>query len=363
MFVLSATLLAAPANAADERIATALAARGRGDNALAIALLRAVTADAPGDADALRLLGTTLAFAHRYHEAIQVLDHARALAPRDLDIALALSRTQLWAGDLRAARRVAADAAAIAPDNAEWRELETSLGAAERDAPRVALDLAATQSRVTIGTSHRSWRETAATLAIPFDARTTVSATADVEDRSTNTDTRLTLRADRRAGWGAFYGAATITPDATFREHWSALGGVVIPLNPAITVSLEVRRAHYDLVDVTVVEPGVTLHTADSRWELTGRSVNLWGEGARHHLGWSLRGDYAPRLGLRLSAGAATYADTEAGLTRRVDSGFVGAAFPISSRLSAQIVADHENRHTSYSRNGLTVALHWRFGR
>jgi YaiO family outer membrane protein len=356
------TVLASPAWATDDRFSTAVAARERGDYAVAIELFSQVATEHPNDADGLRLLGTTLAFAHHYREAITVLERAHDLSPRDEDIAIALSRALLWSGKLAAARSLAADASGIEPANPDVRDLSASISAAERDAPRAALDVTETLSRVSIGSSRATWSETAATLSVPLDALTKISAGVDIEDRATSTDTRLSLRADRNFGFGSAFIGVTQTPAATFRERWSILSGVVIPIKPFLLGSIEVRRAHYDLVDVTVIEPGLTIHSLQDRWSVTAHSVNLWGEGARHHLGWSLRGNYALSSAMQLFAGGATYSDTEAGMIRRVDSAFVGAAVPISARLRLQIVADHEVRRTSYTRDGIGLGLHWRFG-
>lgn len=358
-FIVGIVVLASPAQATDDRFSTAVAARERGDYASAIKLFTQVATDHPNDADVLRLLGTTLAFAHDYRAAIAILTRAHDLSPRDEDISIALSRALLWSGKVNAARRVAA---VIEPANAELRDLSASIGTAERDAPRVALDVTETVAPVSIGASRATWLETAATLSVPVDALTTIIAGVDVEDRTTSTDTQLSLRADRRFAWGSAFIGVTKTSAATFRAQWSVLTGVIIPINPYLLGSIEVRRAHYDLVDVTVVEPGLTVHSRRDRWSVTAHSVNLWGEDARHHLGWSLRGNCALSSTVQVFGGGATYSNTEAGVIRRVDSVFVGVAVPVSRRLRLQIVADHEVRRTSYTRDGIGLGLHWQFG-
>lgn len=362
--ILCITGFASSAHADDQRINAALAAREHGDNAHAITLLRAVAADHPADADTLRQLGTTLAFAHRYREAIAVLDHALALSPRDGDIILVLARARLWSGDVHGAQRVAAKIAAFDPSNSELREVSKSIANAEHDGPKTMLDLAETVSHVAIGGSNAHWFETVGTLSVPTGPRTLAVAGVDVENRTTSADARLSLRGDQRFDWGTAYVAVTATPSATFRERWSIAGGAVIRFTPMLLGSIEIRRAHYDLVDVTVVDASATIHSPTSeRWSVAAHSISLWGEDGRHHLGWSLRGDVSPSSALRLFGGGATYSDTEAGITRRVDSAFLGASMPVSRRLSAQLVVDHEVRYASYRRDGVTLGLHWRFDR
>ncbi|MDP9025019.1 MAG: tetratricopeptide repeat protein, partial [Candidatus Eremiobacteraeota bacterium] len=242
-----------PVFAQDATVATAIADRDRGDYLGATHLLQLAAARHPEDADLLRLLGTTLAFAKHYGESIQVLRHALALSPRDADIGLALCRALLWSGRVKEANVVAAQVAAYDPKNSELGEVQRDIAAAYREAPRIGIGLSETGSRVRIGTIDRNWFETDATISVPIRSRMTIVAGVDVEDRQTSTDTQLTLRADSHIGKGFMYLGGTATPSATFREHWSLLAGSVYPVLRRIDVSIDLRHAHYTGVDVTVV--------------------------------------------------------------------------------------------------------------
>ena len=359
----SALTQAAPAFAQDTAVAAAIADRDRGDYPGAIRLLRVAAGRHPTDADVLRLLGTTLAFAKRYGEAIEVLRRARTLSPHDADIGLALSRALLWSGHLKEADIVAVQVAANDPGNGELGEVQRDIAAAYREAPRIGLGIAETGSRVRIGTIDRDWFETNATISVPVRSRTTIVAGIDVEDRQTSTDAQLTLRANSHIGKGFVYLGGTATPSATFREQWSALAGGAYPVMRLIDVSVDLRHAHYPGVNVTVVEPGVAIHSVGGTLALAIHLINLFSNDSPYRSGWSLRGEAKVFHSSSVFAGAATYPDTEAGVTRRVRSFYTGATIPISSRLNAELVFNHEVRRDSYTLDALTLGVRWRLGR
>lgn len=363
----AALMATAPASAQTvaKTIDAAIAARAAGDYPRAIMLLEAADSAEPDQPTTLRLLGTTYAFARRYPKAIETLTHAHNLAPNDSDISLALARAWLWSGDSRKARAIADALAANDPANGELPDLVRLIDRARRGEPGTTPGalIAVTQSvaGVDVGGIHRTWYETVATLAVPLSRQTTLSGEIDHEDRAVAVDTRLQLRVDRRfANQAAGYLAVAGTPGASFRERWSVRTGGEISVARPLSLTLDLRYADYGPTTIVVVEPGVSLHTRDDRYALAVKSINLWGEARSHQNGWSIRAEAQPHGAVRLYAGAATYPDTEAGITRRDRSAFVGATLPVASRLSVRLTYEYENRASSYTRNSVIFGASWR---
>lgn len=328
---------AAVAQANDQSLVQAIAAHNAGRFDQAIALLEALDRSHGDDPTTLRLLGSYYAAAGRYRKGIATLQRARALAPHDQDIALALARAHLWSGHLTKAEQVAAEIGVADRANVELPALRQSIDRARHanDARRPSIAVSNTISRVKIGGADRRWNETAVTLSDPLSDRTTISAELDVEDRAGVTDTRITGRIDRRVEAGAgVYLAAAIAPGATFRENWSIRAGGEWQLLRNVAVTVDARHAHYGIGNVTVLEPGVRLQTADGRASVTLRSINFWDESNSYHNGWALRGDAFIVDEIQLRMGLASYVDTEAGSTRRVRSLFGSLAIPLTPRLA-----------------------------
>lgn len=346
-------------------ITAAITARNAGDYPTAIAGLEAADRAYPGDPTILRLLGTTYAFAGRHAEAITVLERAQALAPRDQDIALALARTYLWSGRLADASQTAAAIAASDPGNAELPALTQSIDRARAGEPaatrRPQVAISQGASHVDVGGRRQSWFETTAALSVPISTRAALSGEVNLESRSGVIDTRFQLRFDRRIGQASSaYLAVAGTPNANFRESRGVRAGGETRVAGPLTLSLDLRYANYGQTTIWVVEPGVRLHTRDERFSLGVRSINFWGELRRHQIGWALRAEAQPVGPVRFYAGGATYPDTEAGITRRLRSGFFSVAVPIGNRLGLRVTYEHENRASSYTRNSAVLGISWR---
>lgn len=356
-------LPAAPARAVDP-VAEAEVARRAGDAARAIALLEPLAAGRPHDSDILRRLGVSYASAARYPQAIATLERARVLAPADQDIALALARTRLWAGDKTGARREAEAIRCADPANAELPELLEALDRG-RQAPsaRNGVSLTAALSGSTVeldagGT--QDWREAVAAASVRLGNGTTLSGEVEHVDREFAVDTRLSASINTRLGDTAnFWLGATSTPNASFREQWSTRGGVEIKATRHSNLLLDARYASYRSTSVTLIEPGVRLTWDGQLWATELRSINSFQEG-RHRLGWSGRVERLMPGDRKLFAGAATYPDTENGITRRVRGGYVGFALPLAGALTLRLTADRERRAAAYDRYGLTAGLTWR---
>jgi YaiO family outer membrane protein len=359
-----ALIVAAPADRAAV-IASARAAIARQDNAAAIALLESARAASPQDPEILRLLGSAYAYAHRYPEAIATLSRAETLAPADLDIKAALARAYLWSGDRAAARREVAAIETSAPDNEDARQIGAQIDSASAvpGPGGVGFAIAESLSRVDIsGGRDRTWSTTTLSVFGKVAAETTLSLQAEREDRQTAIDTRLEARIDQRFGGGiSGHLAIAGTPNADFRERFGIAAGIEATLTSRLTLVADVRHADYGSATVTAFEPGFRFTLPAAGTSLSARMINLWDETGTHRSGVTGRLDKEFASGVTLYAGAATYPDTEAGVTRQVAAAFAGGAFPVSARVTLRAGVDYERRRTSYTRKGASLGLQFKF--
>jgi YaiO family outer membrane protein len=346
-------------------IADARAAVTRGDNAAAIARLEGARGALPNDPEILRLLGSTYGYAQRYGEAIATLRQARAMAPEDLDIRAALARVYLWSGDRDAARSELAVIEARDPANAELAAIRGQLARAEGDQPvRPRRGVFANQgvARVSLDNGpDRTWWTTTFGAFGEVARGTTLSFEGEREDRGTAVDTHLLARIDQQFS-RALRGhvAAAITPKADFREQWSLRGGLEADVGGRVTLLADARHADYGAIQATSVEPGVRVGVPALRSSATLRMINLWDERGDHRSGWSARIDTETRGGTALFGGVASYPDTEAGITRRVRSAFLGASVPVSDGVTIRATGEYERRIDSYTRKGVSLGLQLR---
>ena len=346
-------------------IADARAAVTSGDNAAAIARLEGARAAHPDDPEILRLLGSAYAYAQRYDAAIATLREARALAPEDLDIRAALARAYLWSGERDAARSELAVIESRDPANAELAAIRGQRARAEDVQPsRPRRGVFANQgvARVSLDNGpDRTWSTTTLGVFGQVGRGTNLSFEGEREDRGTAVDTRLLARIDQQfsKGWRGHI-AAAVTPDADFREQWSIRGGLEADVGRRLTLLADVRHADYGTTQVTMLEPGVRVSVPALRTSATLRMSNLWDEQGKHRSGWSARIDAVTCGGTSLFGGVASYPDTEAGITRRVRSAFLGAAIPVSEGVMIRATGEYERRRDSYIRKGVSLGLQLR---
>lgn len=354
----------------DALIREATAAREAQDFARAIRLLESARADHPDDPEILRLLGTNYAFAKRYDEAIATLSHARDVAPGDLDIRLALTRAYLWAGRPSEAESELRGVEARDQGNAEAAALRRQIDATATNAVpsselrRGGVALWSSISDVSLASGDdRTWWTAGASIYGTVAPRTTLTAQVEREARGRGLiDTYLLARVDH--GFSPSlraYLAVAGTPNADFREHWSLRGGIEGDVGGSVTLLLDARHADYGHTNVTALEPGARLAIGPLRGSATIRMINLWDETNHYRSGWSGRLDSELGNGMSLFGGAATYPDTQAGVTRRLHAAFAGVQFPIGDRWSLRLTGDYEKRRQSYERKGATVGLQMRF--
>ena len=349
----------------------AMAARAAGDHARAIQLLEGARLRSPNDATVLRLLGTSYAFNRQYPQAIAVLEQAHAAYPADQDIALALARAYLWSGRHDDAQAIAVQIARADPATAELPALRQSIDRALTGATTEPAS-AETRRRTIVALSQgywdvsahgasRDWYDTGIAVAAPVGRNTMIGMAVNREDRAGIVDTRMELRVDQRfSQTAAGYLAVAMTPNADFRERWSLRAGGEARVQDLLTLTLDGRYADYRITEVVVAEPGVRLHTPDDRAALAVKMINLWDDGT-HRSGWSARGEYQLAPAFRINGGGATYPDTEAGITRRVHSWFVGGAYDLNDTLSLRATYEHTRRVSSYTSDGVVVTLMGRF--
>ena len=318
----------------------------------------------PRDADVLRRLAAAQAAAGRLSVALATIERARELAPDDLDIRLARARILNWSGRRDEAR---AEADSVAARDAAYPELADVRAAIAASASpviahRAGLAASLGLASVDLAGGNQHWTSFAATGFVPVGTRATLSATAEVEARR-QTDTRLSLRIDRRVGAGEAFAAVSVTPEADFRERFGLAGGLVYPIGGGIDASFDLRHFRYSGVSVTVAEPGVRLRLGGGKFVMTARWINLFRSDDGHRQGVAVRGDWQVGGDRIVFAGAASYPDTEAGVTRQVRAIYAGAVIPASERLSFRLTGEYEHRVASYTRRGLTIGVVWRLDR
>lgn len=351
----------------DSEVAQARAALGRGDNRAAILLLQQARIDDPQDAEILRLLGSAYAFDRRYQEAIEILEQAKGLAPDDLDIRAALARAYLWSGDRT---RAEAELNAIeqrspsSEDAAAIRE-QLSASAEKGEARPARFGIAASQSFSHVSFRQRpsqTWGTTSFATFGSLGPGTTLSFEAEREDRQTAIDTRLEARLDQRISSRVrTFVAFSATPHADFRERWGVTGGVEADVLPFATLIADLRHAEYRDASVTIFQPGLRLAWRSAAVDATVRMINLWDEQGTHRTGISSRIDHSFSGGATLYAGAATYPDTEGGVTRQMHSLFAGGTLPLAQHVLLRAGVDYDRRSASYRRKGASLGLQVRF--
>lgn len=365
MVAMASSAQAAPGASREALVSAAEAAMARQDDAAAIALLQQADADFPNDAEILRLLGTAHARAGHYPPAIAALQRAKTLAPADNDIGAALARAYLWAGDRKAAEQEVAAIEQRSPQNADAAAIRQQLRAEAASAARSRFGLAVAQGFSHVSFANRpgqTWATTTLAVYGHVGTGTTLALAGEREDRQTFIDTRIEGRIDQRISphlrtYVAFAG----TPHADFREKWGVSGGVEADVTPYATLIADVRHAEYRDVSATSFLPGIRLTAAKMGLSATVRMINLWDEQGTHRTGVSGRMDGTLRGGATLYAGAATYPDTEAGITRQVHSLFLGGTVPLAERITLRAGLDYDRRRATYTRKGGSIGLQFGF--
>lgn len=359
----AAICTSAPAQANDRGalIEQALAARAQGDFPKAILLLEQARQSAPDDTEILRLLGTSYAFNQQFARAISLLERGHDLAPQDNDVSIALARTYLWAGKLDESKSLVDTILVANPANSEAAKILGQIAESHgTDRRRSGFYASQSIAGISLAYGHRTWWESTLGGYFGVGERSTLTSDLVRADRGFARDVTISARFDHKlAHGGSGYLALTATPGANFREEWSVRAGGQWDVLPAVSLTLDGRHAHYATVDVDAVEPGLVVR--NGAVSAMVKMTNLWSSDGFYGNGWSTRLDAALPKGVSLYGGGATYPDTEAGITRRVHSLFVGGAARLDDRLRIRLGAEYERRKSTYTRRGVTVGLDWRF--
>ncbi|WP_156842520.1 YaiO family outer membrane beta-barrel protein [Novosphingobium aquimarinum] len=360
----SLALFASPAGAQESAREDSQRALKDGDPQQAIAILEKALSASPADADLLRRLAVAQAASGDLPLALATIDEALALAPRDNDIRLARARILLWSNQRDAARRQAEMVAAESPAYPELDQVLRSIDNAQAQGGpsrnRQGLGVFAGLSRIKLRSGVADTWESFGIDGFRQFGASTLSVSAIREQRA-RADTRIAVRLDRRLGGGSAYLEAAWTPSADFREEWGVSAGGAVPLGAKATALLDVRYAQYSDTTVGSIRPALRI-AATPGLSLTGQAIVLLQKDTRAKAGASLRADALGPGASSLFLGAASYPDTEAGITREVRALYGGISVPISDRVTLRVSAEHERRSRTYTRDGAVLGLSWRFG-
>lgn len=331
-------------------------------NATVSALQTRLQAD-PSNADLLRRLAAAQAAASQYDAALATIGRAKAIAPQDNDIALARARILLWSGRLSEARSETDTVRARAPTYPELVEVETAIAAASAGrSGQSGMAISAGIAEIDLaGGGSQGWETISLSGFTAIGDRETLTTTVEHEARR-RSDTRFSLSATHVAPSYELRLGASFTPDADFREDWGLQAGADHRIHANVTLVSDVRYADYPDLSVFSVVPGVRLHSADRAHALSLRLISIFRSDGDSRVGVSGRYDGELGNGYRIFAGAASYPDTEAGITRQLRSAFAGAALPLSQRVSLNITGEYDRREQSYTRKALVTSLVFRLG-
>ncbi|WP_370178066.1 YaiO family outer membrane beta-barrel protein [Alteriqipengyuania sp.] len=361
-------LVGAPASAQQTPAARAgqldLVAEAQAENDFERArqILLPMIAASPQDPDLLRRLAVIEAGAGRLDLALERIDEAAQLAPKDLDIALARGFILYWRGDVAEAQRAAIAITARDPDFPELDQLEAALARQNRpDGIRTrSIFLVAGFSDITTANGFsQTWNSQA--IGAAFDLSRDNTLTLDVirEERSA-IDTRLGARVDHRLAGGSVYVSATAVPAPDFQEKWSVGAGGELKASQSVVALIDLRLADYQTGTIAAVQPGLRVALCED-FAVTGRAINIFDGAEGYRLGGSVRLDYGRERETALFLIAASYPDAEADGVRQLRSLAAGLRLPVAERIGLTVAGSHEDRDNSYRRYAGTVALTYRF--
>ena len=341
---------------ASDRYGCASSSYRAGDVGAARRATDALLADRPDDADALLLSGLIALRQDDLTRARAALDRAAIVAPAYADVFVARARLHLRAGRAEGARADVDRALALHPDHPDGLVLRGQITAGAEQRERlwtVALDHSI--SRVSRATS-TAWYETQATLARRL-GRNSVALEVEHARRFGLSDVRVQLRGDRQIGGGSIYGAVVVTPNPDFRESWGLRAGGEYAASSRIDVLIDGRFSNYGAVNSGSVTTGLRGWSAGRGTAIKGGMIHFIDEAGTYRTG--LTADVTQRVSarLRVQAGYARYPETEAGVTRRLESAFALASYRVTDALDLRIGFDRETRRGVYRRDSVKVGL------
>lgn len=322
------------------------------------ALKAGVDAD-PSNPDLLQKLAAAQAAAGQYVDALETIERAQSIAPLDNDIALARARILFWAGRVSEAKLQSDIVRARAPNYPGLDVLDRSL-AAPRPAGRSGFALSVGLAKVDpVAGQSQNWENFTATAFAPIDALTTVTGSVEHERRAAD-DTRLSVMASRTMPASELRAGFSYTPNADFKENWGVQVGADFRVHPNVTLISDARFADYAKISVLSVGSGAKIHNKDQSQSLTLKLISLFPSDTNAKFGVSARVEHDVSARFRLFAGAASYPDTEAGVTRQLRSAFGGGSIALADNLAMIMTAEYDRRDQSYTRKAVNIALIFR---
>jgi YaiO family outer membrane protein len=234
------------------------------------------------------------------------------------------------------------------------------------DTPRRSSSLYAygTLSQTDFGSATQDWQLAAIGFAGPLSHSMDLNAQITEDRRDTRHSTLAMVRLDRRVGdgWTVHLGATAGFGDP-FRENWGLRAGVRKNLAASVTATFDARIAGYSLpsggrrATAVSTSTGIELRPRGLGVELIGQWMNIWGVDGSHGQGASVVGRYYLADRDYLFAGAASYPETESGVTRRMKSAHVGIRHGLGKRTSFRLTFEHNRFEGAYSQNNATLGL------
>lgn len=333
--------------------------RRSGRPAEAAQVLEAVAKAHPQDADVWLNLGLAYAASSRLDAAEQALDQAARLSPDYVDVRIARARVAYFRNDHAEAERRLAAVLAADPQNAEARELAAALTAARAGSGlRWRFDAVVSAAGLSKGLAS----EQGGYVALTRTSAEGRFATVAVEHRRRfdREDTYGEVSFGGRLGYLAF-GA---TPGADFRPEWSVRGGLshaprALGGGWTAALGLDAVWSRYPVGDVRTLAPTLSVARGEGL-ALTGRWINVVDERDEHRSGYAVRAAWRPAPRAQLAAGWSDAPESSDGVTVKVRSASLDAAYDLAPRTTLRIGAVHEERK-AYDRDELTLGITQRF--
>lgn len=333
---------------------SAVADRLAGRPADAVPKFEQVLATKPDDVDARLNLGLALLALGRLPEAEAELLAVTRQTPDYTDAWIGLARVEQRRGDLEAARRLATEAARLAPGSAEVRLLQASL--APEPASRV--DVSVARSRLSGGLP--DWTEARVSASRRLGDSWNATAAVEVTERFDNTDVYFEGRLDRRfAGGGAYVGFGG-APEADYRPEMALLAGGEARLTDQAFATLDASVARYPTGTVTSLHPGLRVSLPGDRAELSGRWINVRDENGVHRSGYAVLARWQATDRIAFRVGYADAPESSNGATVDVRAVNAGVDIALTQRLVLRAGLLSEER-LAYDRDEFSLALGWRF--
>ena len=312
----------------------------------------------PANSDLMRQLASAQAAASKFEEALATIDRTSTLAPADNDIALARARILLWSGRFDEARAQVNLVRIRAPEYPELDEVQTAIQMASvRKGRQSGIALSAGIAGVDLaGGGSQGWESLTISAFTPLGLQNTLAASVEYEVRQAS-DTRLSLSLAHNAASFEIRLGASLTPDADFKEKWGLQAGADYQVHSNVVVISDVRYSRYDNLSVVSAVPGIRLQTADAAHALAVRLISIFRSDGDSGVGASARYDGEVGNSFRIFAGAASYPDTEAGITRQLRSAFAGVSLPLSDQISLNLTGEYDRRERSYTRKAMNLTL------